>query len=300
MTWQPTRTPIVVGVPGSRSVSVERTAPPDGPVGLGLPVRWAAREAMLRGVPLWLVHAYLGGRRAAAGGAQRAVHTLERTMDLLAAEYPELPVAMYARCGATVAALADLAGDAGLVVVGRDAHGRVAEAVLGSVGLSRRAASPVVAVPTEASYASPYAPIVVGVETATPAPAALDFAFTEGLARGVPVRFVLCQPSRPGYMSSTSTTEVAAALRSAVAAYRNAYPAVNVRTEVVDGEPDEVLIKESMDAGLLVLGPGRGWTAGWRLRRLGRVGHDVLRHSSCPVVLLRAADGSRGGVRCGL
>ena len=286
MIEQRTRTPIVVGVPSA-------TARADD---LGFPVRWAAREALIRSVPLWLAHAYLGSERddTAAAGAHRAVRLLERTADLLAEDYPDLPVAMFARCGEPVAVLGDLAVDAGLVVVGRYGHGRVAEAVLGSVtaGLSRRASCPVVAVPPQAAFVAAGAPIVVGLDARGAARTELGFAFSEALVRGVPVRLVHCLRSRAGHRAP-SAEDRRADLTRAVGPYRDAFPTVRTSIDVVDGEPGEVLTKESVTAGLLVLGPGRGWTGGWRLGRVGPIGHEVLRQAAGPVALMRAADDGR-------
>ncbi len=312
MTEQRTRTPVVVGVPGEVTRADE----------LSFPVRWAAEEALARGVPLWLVHAYLAGTTSGSGApgspndigvdadargpadqlgaaAHQAVRCLEQTADRLAVEYPELMVAMFARCGAAVAVLGDLAVDAGLLVVGRRDHGRVAEAVLGSVtaGLSRRASCPVVAVPQASSFPDLDAPIVVGVDADGPAIETLSFAFSEALARGVPVRFVHCRREGTRYDALRSEEQRAAALDAALARCRTAFPTVRCAVQVVDGDPGEVLTKESVTAGLLVLGPGRGWTGGWRLGRLGPVGHEVLGQATGPVVLLReAGDRTRGPV----
>ncbi|MEQ4206699.1 universal stress protein [Actinopolymorpha sp. B9G3] len=301
------RTPIVVGVPGGAS----------RPTTLDAPVRWAAREALIRGVPLWLVHAFLPsyGSALSTGGtgwtgtsgsiradgdelgaaAHRAVRCLEQVASQLAAEYPELSVAMFARCGATVAVLSDIAGDAALLVVGRHSHGRVAQAVLGSVaaGCPREPSSPVVAVPARGGgHAAPGAPIVVGVDAEGPAPETLGFVFAEALVRGAPLRFLHCHG--PG----AATGERWLAMVDALTPYRAAFPSVAMTAEIVDGEPAEILVKESVTASLLVLGPGDGWTAGWRLGRLGEVGHEVLCQSAGPVVLVReAAHNPAGAVR---
>jgi nucleotide-binding universal stress UspA family protein len=284
--WQmhdlPTGAPLVVGVSGRSGVCAQEPE---------FPVRWAAQEALLRGVPLWLAHAYLGGSDR-TGPAQQAVRGLERTAAWLAADHPELEVAMFARCGTAVAVLGDLALDAGLTVVGlgRRTQGRVAEAVLGSVtaGLARTASSPVVAVPAHASYTAVDAPLVVGVnDLGGPSTATLDFAFAEARARRVPLRFVHCLPSRGPQDLAWTVERQDAAMRAVVTSYQAAYPSVPASVEIVDGEPGEVLVKESVTAGMVVLGPGRGWTAGWRLSRLGPVGHEVLNQAACPVVLLR-------------
>ena len=116
---QTARAPIVVGVPGEATRH-----------DIDLPVRWAAATATTRGAPLWLVSAYLGRdgrhRRDALGAAaHEAVGTLEATAARVAADHPNLPVAMFARCGTPVGVLGDVGADARLVVVGRRGGRRV-------------------------------------------------------------------------------------------------------------------------------------------------------------------------------
>jgi nucleotide-binding universal stress UspA family protein len=290
MIGEQARTPIVVGVPGGTS-----RVP-----ALHAPVRWAAKEALLRGVPLWLVHAFLPGPGGPPGSepgmcgpdggvgaaAHRAVRNLEVAASLLADEYPELAVAMFARCGATVAVLNDVAADASLVVVGRHAHGGVARALLGSVttGCAQEPPAPVLTVPPrEGGHAGPGAPIVVGVGAEGPAPATLGFVFAEALVRGAPLRFVHCHPPR------TATAERWLAVMDALAPYRAAFPSVAMTAEIVDGDPAELLVKESLTASLVVLGPGLGSTSRQRLGRSGAVGREVLSQSVGPVALVREA-----------
>jgi nucleotide-binding universal stress UspA family protein len=309
MTDRSARTPVVVGVPGEMARADD----------LAGPVRWAAEEAQLWGAPLWLVTAYLGGHDGPSGqpagdanptrddlgtAAHRAVCSLEQTAGQLAEAYPDLRVAMFARCGTSVAVLGDIAREAALLVVGRRGHGRVAEAVLGSVSAqhvgvrrtlrrvtaisapSSRASSPVVVIPPQAAYTAGDAPIVVGVDARGPRSGTLRFALDRAAATGVAVRLVHCQ--HPG---SRGRRPRRSGIVDAVARYRAAYPSVRLSVEVSDGQPVEVLVKESVTAGLLVLGPGRRHAASWRPGRLGPVGREVMSQAGCPVALLRDAGG---------
>jgi nucleotide-binding universal stress UspA family protein len=310
MTDRSARAPVVVGVPGELARADEVAGP----------VRWAAEEAQLRGAPLWLVTAYLAGHGGATGhgadaahgasddlgtAAHRAVCNLEHTAGQLGEAYPDLRVAMFARCGASIAVLGDIAEEAAVLVVGRRGHGRLAEAVLGSVTArhtsvrrrlrrvtsisapSNRATSPVVVVPPQAAYTAADAPIVVGVDARGPRAGTLRFALERAAVTGVAVRLVHClQPGRGGGERPRRSGIV-----DAVAAYRDAYPSVRVSVEVSEGQPVEVLVKESVTAGLLVLGPGRRHTASWRPGRLGPVGREVMSQAGCPVALLRDAGG---------
>ncbi|HZC27292.1 MAG TPA: universal stress protein [Actinopolymorphaceae bacterium] len=290
--------PIVVGVPS------EATRPDD----LELPVRWAAQEAQVRGAALWLATAYLGRPRDAVGGdplgtaAHRAVRGLEGESARLGKEYPDLRVAMFARCGTAVGVLGDMGVEAGLIVVGRQGRGRVAEAIHGSVtaGRLRRTSSPVVVVPPSAAYVDRGAPIVVGVGTHGPAAATLGFAYSEAAVTGASVRLVHCRRVSHGVGRMAGTDRDAwEALVRAVEPYRTSFPHVRTSVELIDGHPGEALTKESVTAALVVLGPGRGWTRGWRLGRLGPVGHEVLGRAASPVVLVRDSGAHRRTKGCG-
>lgn len=274
------RTPIVVGVRGDEVCSGELT----------FPVDWAAREAAARGVPLWLAHAFLsdGDEQAVEGdqgiAAHRAARSLERTAARVAHHYPDLPVALVARRGTPVAVLGDLATEVALVVVGRHRGGRVAAAVLGAVTPGRlpSPSGPVVAVPARQPYVARDAAICVGVAERGPAVSALDAAFQQASAHDMPIRLVRCVPER--HEDGRYDEPVWAAVEP----YRRAHPSVRVDVDVLVGEPSELLVKESLTAGLLVLGPRPGW--GRRLGRVGSVGRDVLGSAACPVMLVRDAE----------
>jgi nucleotide-binding universal stress UspA family protein len=61
---------------------------------------------------------------------------------------------------------------------------------------------------------------------------------------------------------------------------------VAVQMVATEGHPAKILIEHSRNADLLVVGArGRGSVAGWLL---GSVSQEVLRHSSCPVAVVRS------------
>jgi nucleotide-binding universal stress UspA family protein len=66
---------------------------------------------------------------------------------------------------------------------------------------------------------------------------------------------------------------------------RGAAPNVTVHAHVREGNPADVLVQESKDADLLVVGSrGRG---GFAALLLGSVSTAVTHHASCPVVVVR-------------
>jgi nucleotide-binding universal stress UspA family protein len=64
---------------------------------------------------------------------------------------------------------------------------------------------------------------------------------------------------------------------------------VNVERRVVEGAPAAVLVDESRDADLLVVGSrGRG---GFAQLLLGSVSQQCAHHANCPVVIVRSNGG---------
>ncbi|MYX97918.1 universal stress protein, partial [Streptomyces sp. SID486] len=116
---------------------------------------WAAREAVRRGLPLRVVHAWRYAealttadretqRRWVSEGVAEAVRTVSE-------RHPGLPVATDVLEGSPAKALADAAAGAEMLVLGSRGHGPVVGFLLGSVGqqVIAEAARPVVAVRAE-------------------------------------------------------------------------------------------------------------------------------------------------------
>lgn len=138
--------------------------------------------------------------------------------------------------------------------------------------------------------------IVVGVDDSTDAKAALVFAHEEARLRGATLRAV--HAWEYGYVGSTGfegwmpaiggdLKEMQALAEAALAAsVSEALPKSDVEIEqrVVQGTPASVLINESQEADLLVVGSrGHG---GFAQLLLGSVSQQCAHHSDCPVVIV--------------
>ncbi|MGY1821749.1 universal stress protein [Geodermatophilus sp. SYSU D00079] len=139
-------------------------------------------------------------------------------------------------------------------------------------------------------------PVVVAVGAGAPDSDALAWGAAEAAARGAPLHLTHVLPSRlaidpygvlpavedPGTAAEVATSLVEAALDRA----RSVAPDVPLTGSVVPGTPARVLVQQSREAGLLVLG-GRpaGSAGGWPA---GGLGPRVAARASCPVVVVRA------------
>jgi len=140
--------------------------------------------------------------------------------------------------------------------------------------------------------------VVVGVDGSAASVAALGWAARYAAAVGATVRAVLAwhyptaagQPPvgiAPGQVSA----EVEEHMRSDLAdAVTKAFPdpsAARVETRIAYGHPAEVLIEESRNANLLVVGHrGHGAFTGMLV---GSVSIHCVTHASCPVVVVRGS-----------
>jgi nucleotide-binding universal stress UspA family protein len=142
--------------------------------------------------------------------------------------------------------------------------------------------------------------IVVGVDRSASGKAALRFALEEARLRQARVRVVHAWQFRPPYVRSAGVEGVPLVLGANLDAYSRAAAAeldaivaeaapgaggFGVEKRVEQGDPATVLIDQSRDADLLVVGSrGHG---GFASLLLGSVSQVCAQHAACPVVIVR-------------
>ncbi|WP_416981323.1 universal stress protein [Streptomyces sp. T028] len=270
----------------------------------------AAREAASRGVPLRLLHASppLPGD-AVPAVAERRLHevgegVLARAVADLGARHPGLRVRSEQTVGPPATAILTAARDAGLVVVGARGSGGFEGLAVGSVALrvAAAAACPVVVVPDRlfGGFGDRTPAVVAGFDAHRPVDEVADFAFATARTGGAVLRVVQAWalPAEAVSPRTLFVTEEDRAgwedqevlrLSDALRGWREKYPEVSVRPDVVLLHPAPALLNASRGADLLVVGrrsTPRRTTPQAAEGRLGPVTHAVLHHTGCPVAVV--------------
>jgi nucleotide-binding universal stress UspA family protein len=290
--------PIVVGVDGSPSSLAA--------------VDWAVREAHARQRPLRIVHAFLWPLYdvplgpsvvgpAEAGLQHAAEHIVSTAVDRARQTAPTVELSTDMPVRAPAAALIAESAGAHLIVVGHRGLGGFAGLLLGSVGVqtAAHASCPVVVVRDSeggrdhASEAAGH--VVVGVDGSAPSSLAIDFAFSHAAHRGLGVVAVQAYP--PSGVASSDPRLAAYAdderhdaqrrrLAEILEGHRDKFPDTPVTAKMLPGTAAAVLVQESADAVLTVVGSrGRGGFAGLLL---GSTSQSLLHHATGPVAIVRA------------
>lgn len=272
--------PVVVGIDGS---AVSRAA-----------ARWAATEAVFRGVKLQLLHACaypeteLRRRQELLSAGDDPLLDLccraltEAEAAVKDAE-PEVDVFTELRAGLTAEVLIEASRSASTLVVGSHGVGTMRGLVLGSVAsaVATRAQCPVVVVRVPVPTSGP---VVVGLDLATDDPVTWEYAFAEASRRGVPLLAVHAwHDTGETWSPDLARTEE---LGDRLAQWSARYPDIEVEWRVVrDRNPARALVTESAGAQLLVVGSrGRGQITA---AVLGSTGASVLGRATCPVAIVR-------------
>jgi nucleotide-binding universal stress UspA family protein len=139
--------------------------------------------------------------------------------------------------------------------------------------------------------------VVVGIDGSPEAETALRFAADEAAERGLPLRIVCAWEAPAGTYIGEAFAPTADGIVEAEhhaddvlrAALERLAGGAAIETEAlaVEGSPAQVLIEQSRDAALLVVGSrGRGAAAGLLL---GSVSQKLTQHAPCPLAVVPCA-----------
>ena len=146
-------------------------------------------------------------------------------------------------------------------------------------------------------------PIVVGIDGSPGSDAALRWAMDDADTRKAPVRLVhayrweYARTQISEYVETPGTDLYAAKraadelIAGALDRARELDPTVETQGDVVDGDTAQILLDESRDAHILVLGSRHLKALGSTI--LGSVGAAVAALSACPTVVVRGPSGTR-------
>jgi nucleotide-binding universal stress UspA family protein len=266
--------PIVVGVEGAEP-------------GLAA-TRWAAIEARMRHLPLWIVHAYQPRRAWLPAGHRHpdADAILSMALDVARAEAARVPVTGQEHTGSPAQLLIDLSAHASLVVVGHRGHGcgsplpELRSPVASAV--TAHARGPVAVVRPGARRTVDTGPVVVGVDESTASAVALGMAFEEAALRSVLLEVVRAAPSarEPADLDTAQQR-----LHQWVRPWHEAHPRLPATLTVTPAYPITALTQASRRASLLVVGARGGGSA--RLP-VGSVSQQLVHFAACPVLIVRS------------
>ncbi|WP_019970534.1 universal stress protein [Mycobacterium sp. 141] len=283
---------IVVGVDGSSSSDAA--------------VAWAARDAVLRRVPLTFVHVLPMAAAPAwldmglpddywAAQEKRGHEIVAAAQDVAnkaTAGGEPLHMSSEVVSGNSVGTLVDRARHADLLVIGSRGLGKWSRRVLGSVSSSliRHAHCPV-AVIRDGQKPRDDAPILVGVDGSPASELATEIAFDEASRRGVELVVVHTwndvEYEFPDVKWADLKPREDRAVSEQLAGWCERYPDVVVRRELMRDRPAHQLVEQSEGAQLVVVGcRGRGGFVGMML---GSVSAAVVESVQVPVIVARGS-----------
>jgi nucleotide-binding universal stress UspA family protein len=275
-------------------------------------VKWAAGEAVMRNVPLRIVHvaypaigAWSGWGVSPAPLPEGFVQTQEdqartviddaiQIVDAVIEGDDHLPVSSEIAWSSPVPTLVDLTKQAQMMVVGCRGQGALARALLGSVstGLVHHAHCPVAVIHDDAPqpFGPAGAPVLVGIDGSPASELATAIAFDEASWRGVDLvaLHVWSDAEWPHFPELEWLAIKATAqetLGERLAGWGEHYPDVTVHKVVMFDYPARHLLERSKSAQLVVVGShGRGGFAGMLL---GSVSSAVVHAAHVPVIVAR-------------
>ena len=270
-------------------------------------VRWAARDAELRKIPLTLVHATspevatwpnvrlpAGLARWHRDHGRRLVDDAFKVAEEATQHGGPAEVHTEILSSAAVPTLVDLSKDAEMVVTGCRGSGRWPGRLMGSVssGLLHYAHCPVAIIHDEDPL-MPHpskAPVLVGIDGSSASELATAIAFDEASRRNVGLIAVhawsdVDVSEWPGIDWPVTQSMAEEVLAERLAGWQEQYPDVEVSRTVVRDQPARQLVQRSEEAQLVVVGSrGRG---GFAEMLVGSVGESVAQMARMPVIVAR-------------
>jgi nucleotide-binding universal stress UspA family protein len=282
----------------------------DGSPASDAAVSWAAHDAVMRGVPLTLMHVQdpiartwsqakvleeVAGWQEAEGRGVLA--NASKIAHDIANDTSQITINGELQFSAPGPTLVDRSEDAELIVVGTDGRGALARGLLGSVssGLVRHARCPV-AVIHDGEPRMPHptnAPVLVGVDGSSASELATEIAFDEASRRHVDLIALHAWSNKelvevPGVDWPAVKAEEERHMSEALSGWQERYPDVTVSKLLVCDRPARALVETSQSAQLVVLGShGRGRLAG---TLLGSVSNAVVQSVRVPVIVARPVE----------
>jgi nucleotide-binding universal stress UspA family protein len=283
----------------------------DGSAESDAAVRWATREAVMRGMTITLMHVVppipdwpIASRQAeiAEMWEQSACDVMEQARKTVLANMGESDSSQPRTevvHSAVVPTLIDASRRAWMMVMGGRGMGALGRFLLGSVssGLVHHAHCPVAIIHADEGAADDKAPVLVGVDGSPASEGAIELAFDEASRRGVDL-IALHVWSDVGVFPILGMdwreyeTQGAEVLAERLAGWQERYPDVRVQRRLECDKPAHWLIEESHHAQLVVVGShGRGGFPGMLL---GSVSSALARSVRVPLIIVRHEDTAAG------
>jgi nucleotide-binding universal stress UspA family protein len=277
----------------------------DGSAESDAAIRWATREATMRGVPITLMHVVppipewpTPSRQSeiAEVWEQNAHDVIEQARKTVVASGGESdPPDLRAEVVSSTVAptLIHASQHARMIVMGSRGMGALGRFLLGSVssGLVHHAHCPVAIIHADEGSGDDKAPILVGVDGSPASEGAIELAFEEASRRGADL-VALHAWSDVGVFPILGMdwreyeAQGAEVLAERLAGWQEQYPDVRVQRRLVCDKPAHWLLEESEHAQLVVVGShGRGGFPGMLL---GSVISALAQSAKAPLIIHRA------------
>ncbi|WP_197287628.1 universal stress protein [Streptomyces apocyni] len=289
----------------------------DGSAESNAAARWAAREAVLRGLPLTLLQAgYEPTPRTRLPEIDVPAERENRALDFigrrLLADHPGLRLIPRRIAEAPIPALLATAASSTVLALGSQGFSGLEGFMVGSVALdvTARARGPVVLVRADeraedehapaspgevpTGTGTPFRPVVLGIDLEHRGDELLSFAFEAAKARATSLTAVYAGKARVlrphGRTGGSASPEEEAentrdatrlSLAAALRPWREKYPEVAVTERLEEGRAGPCLRLAAEDASLLVV--GHRSDAG---DRIGPVTHAMIHHVDCPLAVV--------------